>query len=84
MGLGAILMTLGGFGAIIVLCPPGLKFLAGIVLIYAAVRTVRAFQSSNAKGSGAYNQRLSERHAGSDDPPEGGRKNRQAEIIIKK
>lgn len=46
MGLGAMLMTLGGFGAIIVLCPPGLKFLAGIALGYAAVRMVKAFRSS--------------------------------------
>jgi hypothetical protein len=44
MGLGATLMVLGAFGAIIVLCPPGLKLLVGIALIYAAVRTVRAFQ----------------------------------------
>lgn len=43
MGLGALLMALGGFGLIIVLAAPGLKFLAGLALSYAAVRTLWAF-----------------------------------------
>lgn len=43
MGLGALLMAAGGFGIIIVLAAPGLKFLAGLALLYAAARTVWAF-----------------------------------------
>ena len=43
MALGALLMAFGGFGLIIVLAAPGLKFLAGLALGYAAVRILWAF-----------------------------------------
>ncbi len=43
MALGALLMAVGGFGIIIVLATPGLKFLAGLALGYAAARTLWAF-----------------------------------------
>ncbi len=43
MALGALLMAFGGFGLIIVLATPGLKFLAGLALGYAVVRTLWAF-----------------------------------------
>ena len=39
MGFGAAFMTVGGFGLIIVLGPPGVKLLAGSALLYASIRT---------------------------------------------
>jgi hypothetical protein len=43
MALGALFMLVGGFSLIIVLCPPGLKFLAGCALAYAFFNIIRAF-----------------------------------------
>ncbi len=44
MGLGALLMLVGSFGAIVVAAPPGIKLLFGGALIYALVRLVWAFR----------------------------------------
>lgn len=43
MGFGAALMTVGGFGLIIVLAAPGLKLLASGALAYAVLRVSWAF-----------------------------------------
>jgi len=43
MGLGALFMTFGGFGLMVVFGMPGLKLLFGGALIYAAARIIRAF-----------------------------------------
>lgn len=44
MGAGGLLMGAGLFGLAVVLGPPGVKLLCGGALVYAVVRTVRAFR----------------------------------------
>ncbi|MBI4012565.1 MAG: hypothetical protein HY359_09675 [Candidatus Rokubacteria bacterium] len=44
MGLGGLLMLVGGFGAMVVAAPPGIKLLFGGALGYALVRLVWGFR----------------------------------------